>query len=55
MHIANFIATLNKIKDKTGLYIIVTALNFDWLEYAGGNTMYEDLIVVPNKKPLFQP
>ena len=43
-----FIATLNKIKDKTGLYIIVTALNCDWLEYAGGNTMYEDLIIVPN-------
>ena len=50
MHIAKFIATLNKIKDKTGLYIIVTALNCDWLEYAGGNTTYEDLIVVPNKK-----
>ena len=52
VHIANFIATLNKIKDKTGLYIIVTALNCDWLEYAGGNTTYEDLIVVPNKKTI---
>ena len=52
MHIANFIATLNKIKDTTGLYIIVTALNCDWLEYAGGNTTYEDLIVVPNKKTI---
>ena len=29
MHIANSIATLNKIKDNTGLYIIVTALNCD--------------------------
>ena len=50
MHIANFIATLNKIKDKTGLYIIVTALNCNWLEYAGGDTTFEDLIVAPNKK-----
>ena len=50
VHIANFIATLNNIKDKTGLYIIVTALNCDWLEYAGENTTYEDLIVVLNKK-----
>ena len=55
VHIANFIATLNKVKDKTELYITVTALNCDWLEYAGGNTTYENLIVVPNKKTLFQP
>ena len=55
MHFANFIATLNKVKDKTGLYIIVTALNCDWLEYAGGNTAYENLIVVPKKITLFQP
>ena len=50
VHVANFIATLNKVKDKTGLYIIVTALNCDWLEYAGGNTTYENLFVAPNKK-----
>ena len=50
VHVANFIATLNKAKDKTGLYIMVTALNCDLLEYAGGNTTYENLIVVPNKK-----
>ena len=50
MHIANLIATLNKIKDTTGLYTIVTALNCDWLEYAGGNTKYKNIIVVPNKK-----
>ena len=50
VHIANFIATLNKVKDKTGLYIIVMALNCHWLEYAGGNTIYKYLIVVPNKK-----
>ena len=45
VHIPNFINTLNKIKDKTGLYIIVQASNYDWLEYAGGNTIYEDLFV----------
>ena len=39
VHIANLIATLNKIKEKTGLYTIVTALNCDWLVYAGGNTI----------------
>ena len=49
VHIANPIATLNKIKVKTGLYTIVTALHCDWLEYAGGNTKYENF-VVPNKK-----
>ena len=52
IHIANFIATLNKIKDITGLYIIVTALNSNWLEYAGGNTTYENLIIAPNKKSI---
>ena len=54
VHIANLIETLNKIKDKTGLYTIVMALNCDWLEYAGGNTTYKDLVLVPNKKLLFQ-
>ena len=49
VHVANFIDTLNKIKDKTGLYIMVSALNCDWLEYAGGNTTYENLYVAPNK------
>ena len=46
----NFIKTLHMIKDKTGLYIIITASKYDWLEYAGGNTTYEDLYVTPNKK-----
>ena len=55
MHISNFINTLNKIKDKTGLYIIVTASNYDWLEYASGNTTYEDLFIMPNKNPLILP
>ena len=49
VHISNFINTLYKIKDKTGLYIIITASKYDWLEYAGGNTTYEDLFVTPNK------
>ena len=52
VHISNFINTLNKIKDKTGLYIIVMASNYDWLEYACGNTTYEDLFVVPKKKSI---
>ena len=42
----------NKIKDKTGLYIIVMASNYDWLEYASGNTTYEDLFVMPNNKSI---
>ena len=50
MHISNLIMTFNIIKDVTGLYIIVTASNYDWLEYAGANTTYENLYVVPNKK-----
>ena len=49
MHISRFIATLNKIKDATGLYIIVEASNYDWLEYASGNTTYENIFGVPNK------
>ena len=52
VHVSNFINTLHRIKDKTGLYIIITASNHDWLEYAGGNTTYEDLFVTPNKKVL---
>ena len=54
VHISNLITTLHKIKDKTGLYTIVMALNCDWLEYVGGNTTNENLVVVPNKKLLFQ-
>ena len=50
VHVANFIATLNNIKDKTGLYIMVTAINCDWLEYSGVNTRYENLFVATNKK-----
>ena len=49
VHISRFIATLNKIKYATGLYIIVEASNYNWLEYASGNTTYENIFVVPNK------
>ena len=52
VHISNLIATLHKIKDQTGLYTIVTALNCDWLEYVGGNTTNKNLVVVPNKKTI---
>ena len=52
LHTANFISTLNRIKDVTGLYIIVTASNYDWLEYAGGNTIHKNFFVVPNKKTI---
>ena len=48
MHISNLISTLHRIKDKTGLYIIITTSKYDCLEYAGGNTTYEDLFVTPN-------
>ena len=52
VHISNLIATLHKIKDKTGLYTIVMALNCDWLEYVGGNTTNKNFVVVPNKKTI---
>ena len=52
VHISNLIATLHKIKDVTGLYIIVEESNYDWLEYAGGNTTHENLYV---KNPSIQP
>ena len=54
VHISKFIVTLNKIKVKTGLDNIVTALKCNWLEYYGGNTINENLVEVPNKKT-FQP
>ena len=48
--IHNLISTLNRIKDKTGLYIIIEGSKYDWLEYASGDTIHEDLFVTPNKK-----
>ena len=49
VHVHNLISTLNSIKDKTGLYTIVESSKYDWLEYANGNTINEDLFVLPNK------
>ena len=48
-HLTNFINTLNQIKDKIGLYIIVTGQKYDWLQYVGGHTTYEELVLAPNK------
>ena len=50
IYILNLISTLHRVKDKTGLYIIIEGSKYDWLEYAGGNTTYKDLFVTPNKK-----
>ena len=50
MHIHNLISTLHRVKDKTGLYIIIEGSKYDRLEYAGGNTTYKDLFVTPSKK-----
>ena len=49
VHVHNLVSTLNSIKDKTGLYTIVESSKYDWLEYANGDTINEDLIVLPNK------
>ena len=48
-HLANFIGTLNKIKAITGLYTIVSGHKYDWLQYAGGHTTLQELIIAPNK------
>ena len=50
LHISNFIKILNKIKDKTGSYAIVSATNNKWSEFYGGNTINKNLEVVPAKK-----
>ena len=49
VHVHNLISTLHCIKDKTGLYIIIEGSKYDWLEYANGDTIHEDLFVSPNK------
>ena len=54
-HLANFIKTLNKIKTQIGLYTIVSGNKFDWLQYASLNTINQELIIAPDKKPSFQP
>ena len=45
-----FIIFLNKIKDKIGLYAIVLATKRNWSEFYSGNTINEDLVVLPAKK-----
>ena len=49
VHVHNLISTLNCIKDKTGLYILMEGSKYDWLEYANGDTINEDLFVTPKK------
>ena len=51
-HLANFILTLNSIKVKTGMYNIVTGLKSDWLQYANQNTIFQELILAPDKKTI---
>ena len=50
LHISKFITILNKIKVKTGLYIIVVATKCNWSEFYGGDIINEDLVVAPAKK-----
>ena len=50
VHVHNLISTLHSIKDKTGLYIIIEGSKYDWLEYASGDTIHEDLFVTQNKE-----
>ena len=52
VHVHNLVSTLNCIKDKTGLYIIMEGSKYDWLEYANGDTIHEDLFVSPNKSAI---
>ena len=49
VHVHNLVSTLNSIKDKTGHYTIVESSKYDLLEYANGDTINEDLFVLPNK------
>ena len=51
-HLVNFIKTLNKIKDKIGLYTIVSSHKYDWLHYAGGHIIHQELIIAPDKSTI---
>ena len=51
-HLANFIQTLNAIKDKIGLYTIVSGHKSDWLQYASHNSTYQELLLAPDKKTI---
>ena len=43
-HVHNLVSTLNHIKDKTGLYILLEGSKYDWLEYASNDTINVDLL-----------
>ena len=43
------VSILNKIKNKTGLYILMEGSKYDWLEYASNDTIYVGLFVTPKK------
>ena len=49
VHVHNLVSTLNQIKDKTGLYILMEGSKYDWLEYASNDTINVDLFVTPKK------
>ena len=51
-HLTNFIKTVNKIKTTLGLYTIVSGHKYDWLQYASGNTINQELIIAPDKKTI---
>ena len=55
VHLANFIGTLNKIKAITGLYTIVSGKKYDWLQYDGGHTILQELVIAPNKTTITLP
>ena len=49
IHVYNLVSTLNQIKNKTGLYILMEGSKYDWLEYASNDTIFVDLFVTPKK------
>ena len=49
VHVHNLVSTLNHIKDKTGLYILMEGSKYDWLEYPSNDTINVDLFVTPKK------
>ena len=53
-HVYNLVSILNQIKNKTGLYIIMEGIKYDWLEYASNNTIHVDLFVTPKKAVINQ-
>ena len=49
VHVHNLVSILNRIKDITGLYILMEGSKYDWLEYASNDTINVDLFVTPKK------